>query len=463
MKFLRYVTLILLVVLMALPAWGERKKVIKSAKAYLSSVKIHLAANPPRYDEALELIREVLDNHGPVPEAYFYKAAIFEGYANKSYDPAEKKEHIKDMVLYYDSVKIACANGDIDKKYKKDCKKYLKTADSTFTLFWRDVFNSGVEVLSRLDSRYLPELTSAPDSAARARAQTTIDAAVDTAKQYLEAATIVDPENYRSFEAVGIIYDRLQEHDSSAIWFNKALEMAPDSAAFSITQNIAYAYIQDRNWDKAIEYFKKFLEFAPDDANTMMNIAICYNNKQMYDSSFAYNLKATKLNPDDPGPFIDIGQYYLLRSQQNFSDSITYYQRDDQPEKAKEFIDQRDNLLDSAATYFGRGLALDSTNTIAIEQHAIIRLVLGEYEKAENGFKKLTEIEPGQKDHWINLGDTRIQMKKFDEAIEPFEKARKLDPENLGVLNTLNDLYKSNKMPEKAAEVSAKIEEIQSQ
>ena len=53
MRHLKLMIIVLLICLMALPAVaGRRKEVKKSASALLSSGRIALADNPPRFEEA---------------------------------------------------------------------------------------------------------------------------------------------------------------------------------------------------------------------------------------------------------------------------------------------------------------------------------------------------------------------------------------------------------------------------
>ena len=443
MKYFKYAVVTGMIILIALPVIAQRRQLIKDPKAYISSAKIAMRDHPPRLEEAMGYLDTALAQHGPLPEAYFYRGNIYGEYATKEYNPAEKVILIGKMIDDYDSMYAACENDDVKSKYKKDCKEFRKIVDSVMAYYWRESYNNGVEALSRVENEYLPNWRNAADSSEKEYAQNALDAAIDTSKNFLLAAVKVDPDEHRSYEALGIIYDRLEVFDSSAHWFKKALAKAPDTAKPNISQNIAYAYIQNAQWDSSIVYFNRLLELVPDDVNTLINIAICYNNKQMFDSSFYYNKRVIAVDPTQSAAYIDVGQYFLWLSQQGFSDSISYYQKEGQNEKAKSFIQERDNLLDSAGHYYEMALENDPENVVALEQYSVIMLILGKYEKAETGFKKLTELEPAIKGHWINLGDTYVQMQKFEEAIEPFEEALKMDSTDTRLIETLDDLYES--------------------
>ncbi len=457
MKSAKSLLIFVIIILMFSAVWGERKGPIKNVGALLSQARIEMRANPPRFESALEYLDTVLELNGPTPEAYYHKGNILGEFANKEYDLNKKIEILKNMEANYDSLFASCESKEVDKKWKKDCKKFAGIVDSIKVFYWKECYNAGVAMISRIDKDYLPAFNNAADSAAKEEARATLAAAADSAKLNFSAALVVDEKDFRPREGMGIVYDRLKQYDSSAAWFLGALESVPDS--IGLIQKVAYAYIQADDWDNAITYFKRLLEKVPDDVNTMMNIAICYNNKEMYDSLYAYDVRAIQLDSTLAGPCIDVGQYFLFKSQE-FSDSIMFYQKEDNTEKANQFLKYRDDNLDSAGSYFKRGIDLEPDNIFALEQYSVVKLVRGDYPSAENGFKRLTELEPGQKDHWVNLGDTYIQEQKFAEAITPFEKALELDPGDVRLWETIGDLYESSNMPKKAKEARAKAEEL---
>jgi len=457
MRLLRFVFIIGLAIIIALPAWAGRKKPKKDSGALLSQARIEMRANPPRYESALEYLDIVLEQNGPTPEAYYHKGNILGEFANKEYNLQKKIEILASMAANYDSMLTSCENKDIDKKWRKDCKKYSGIIDSIRVFYWKDCYNAGVGLITEMDEKYIPATKNAADPSEEETALAALQAIADSSKHYFLAAIAARPDDYRSSEGIGIVYDRIHQYDSSAAWFQKALEMVPDS--INIIQNVAYAYIQASDWDNSITYFNRLLEIVPDDLGTIMNIAICYNNKEMYDSSFQYNLRAISVDPSVAGPHIDIGQYFLLKSQKH-SDSIMFYKKEDNSELADKFITSRDNDLDSAALYFKNGIDLEPENTFALEQYAVVKLVRGDYPEAETSFKKLTELQPHEKDHWVNLGDTYIQGQKFEDAIIPFEKAVELDSNDIRLWESLADLYESFEMPDKAKKARDQVKDL---
>jgi tetratricopeptide (TPR) repeat protein len=457
MKLAKNLLILLVIILMFSVVWAGRRSPIKNVGALLSQARIEMRANPPRYESALEYLDTVLVLNGPTPEAYYHKGNILGEFANKEYDLHKKLDLFKQITANYDSMFASCDSKDVEKKWKKECKKFTGIVDSIKVYYWKESYNEGVGTITRMDEDYLPAVRNAVDSAEEAEAKAALHAAADTSELHFLAALAIDKSDYRPKEGIGIVYDRLKMYDSSATWFLGALELAPDS--IKLIQDVAFAYIQARDWPNSITYFKKLLEKAPDDVGTLQNIAICYNNMEMYDSLYAYDVKVIKIDSTIPGPFIDVGQYFLFKSQ-GFTDSIMFYQKANDSAKAHVFMKNRDNYLDSAAFYFKNGLALEPENILALQQFSVVSLVRGKYADAEQGFKKLTELEPGEKENWVNLGDTYIQEQKFEEAIPCFEKAVEIDPNDAQLWSTLGDLYESAKKPEKAKAARAEAEKL---
>ena len=460
MKQYKCLIVIFLVVLMALPAFAQRKTAKKTADALLSSARIALGSNPPRFDEAMNLVNQVLEENGPVPEAYLHRGSIHSEYANKEYDLIKKIDQLNLMMVNFDSARISCENPNVKAKQKKDCKKYGDLIDSVKAYYWRDNYNNGVQMLNRLDQEYQPSVDNAADSVSKEAAQNAYLAAADSIRIYFRTAIAADPAAYRSYEGIGISFDRIKQYDSAATWFIKANQLAPDS--INLIQNTAYAYIQMMDWSNGVIWFKKLIEKVPDDIGTITNIAACYNNMQMYDSAFAYNMNAVAADPKSPVAFIDVGQYYLIKAR-TYSDSVNLYQKDEKSPEAARYTKLRDDTFDSSLTYFKKGLEIDPENLIALENYGIVNMIRGNFSESEVMFKKLTEVEPDRKEHWLDLGDTYIQLQKFQEAMAPFEKAAELDPTDIRVWEILADLYGSNKMPEKAEQAKARAEELKNQ
>ena len=104
---------------------------------------------------------------------------------------------------------------------------------------------------------------------------------------------------------------------------------------------------------------------------------------------------------------------------------------------------------------------MDTSDQVALEQCAVVTMIRGDYEGASEKFSKLTEMSPDVFDYWVNLGDCLIQLRKFKDAIVPYEKATEIDPKDKKLWEVLLSLYESEKMTEKANMAIDKIKELE--
>jgi len=445
--------------LLAVPALAKREKPKKSVSALVSSGKIAIQGD--RLDEALGYFDEIIETHGMVPEAYYYRGTIFATFADREYDPVKKIEHLEKMAASYDSMRISCESEDLKKGYREYCDETMPTVDTSINYYFQENYRKGVNILTSIDDALLPDVKSAADSASEAMAKERLKISADSAIAYFKIAKIVNKKDFRSFEAIALIYDRLGEFDSSLAYFERAAAMDPENP--NLVQSVAYSYIQRHDWENSVKYFRMLLPKIQDQpdfqVNTMFNMAICFNNLKMYDSSFIYNQKVIAIDSTECGAMVDVGQYFLIKSQ-GFADSVRQSNQAGETAKGDEYLKKKNSSLDSCSYYFNWAIRCDSSNTLALEQGAIVDMIMGNLTDACPKFERLTQLEPNQKEFWLSLGDCRVQQGEFEAAITPYEKYVELNPGSCEVWKQLESLYKSSKTPDKLKAATAKIKEL---
>jgi tetratricopeptide (TPR) repeat protein len=464
MRVFKYFLVVGLVGILALPALGARKTAQKDAGVLIRQVKIELHATPPRLETALEYLDTVLTQHGPYPEAYFFRGNIYGEFANKEYDLKKRLDNLTRMAADYDSLNLTCSGEiEVERKLTKKCKDYIKNTDSIRVYYWRDNYNNAVGMFPRIDDQYIPNVSNAADSAAKEAAEAVLKAAADSSRYYFLAAVASQPDDYRAYRGLGVLYGRLEEYDSSKAWYIKAHQMAPDSS--ELMHQVAYAYIRTETYDSSVIWYGKVLKRNSADFTALTNTAYCYNKLQIPESSLVYNLRAIKADPSDADLYFDVGQYYLGRSMEyseKIGDIQTKGDKADASEKEEKANMEklREAVFDSCSVYFGKCIELDSNNVNALGNYGIVKMLLADYTSAEIVFRRLTELQPMIKENWIDLGDICVKLERFEDAVGPYEKATELDPGDERLWEVLADLYQSNGMTEKADEARAKAEEL---
>jgi tetratricopeptide (TPR) repeat protein len=97
--------------------------------------------------------------------------------------------------------------------------------------------------------------------------------------------------------------------------------------------------------------------------------------------------------------------------------------------------------LDSAQFYFEKGLKENNEKLFAI---------------AAKDFGKAIFFNPNYKEAYISNGKANLEMLRFGQATENYEKAYQLDPENNEVIKELSSLYFNNRQFPKAIDLAQK-------
>jgi tetratricopeptide (TPR) repeat protein len=93
--------------------------------------------------------------------------------------------------------------------------------------------------------------------------------------------------------------------------------------------------------------------------------------------------------------------------------------------------------LDKAEEKYVQVLQQDKTNVATLANLAAIQVDQGHFEAAEPNIKQAIALAPDDAYSFFVLGRLRFGQKKYDEAIDAFNRAAKLDPQDAQVQNFL--------------------------
>jgi len=142
----------------------------------------------------------------------------------------------------------------------------------------------------------------------------------DNRLRIYEEMAIKYPKEKRVHLMLGTLYKGKRSFSKSIEEHNKALELDPD---YGIVMNeIAYTYTYLKNYEKAIEYFKKYASVSPGDANPHDSLGDLYFRMGMLDESITKYKEALKIKPDLYLTPTSIGYIYALR--ENYSEAMKW-------------------------------------------------------------------------------------------------------------------------------------------
>ncbi len=116
----------------------------------------------------------------------------------------------------------------------------------------------------------------------------------DAEREYRRAIEL-DPNNGTALQWYGLFRGMMGDHDQEIAIFKRALAVDPLNLVFN--GNLATAYGNARQYDLAVEQFKKTIELAPD-APVRGNFAIVAQNMGNYDLWIQEYVKSSEINKD---------------------------------------------------------------------------------------------------------------------------------------------------------------------
>jgi len=439
--------MVLIVAIIAGPVSAGKKPV----GAYLTSAKIEvLSGDLERYETAIALLDTLFHYYGPHAEGLFWMSQIMVDLVEKTADMDLKRGHVEKMVAYVDSLHMCCENEEINKKYRKDCKKNIVKSDSTMVNYWRTFFNDGVRQVNSI-STTAEDLKSESDSAAQKYFKRQLEALIDSCLSNMSLAIMIDPTDSRPYSGLSTAYSAKGEFEKSNDYLVLALERAEDRVPLLLS--VAYNYIQMNSYCEAIPYLQEFVdgsEVTPENQDhilsTMYNLTICSNNCKEYDRALKVFHRMHEIAPEDVRAMVGIGRYHNEMAR-DASDSVNYYRELEDEAATTLWSDKRSQRLQPD----DKGTALE---------YGVVSYVVGQFEDAARAFKKISELDPDDTDNWMSLGDCYLSIRQFTDATVAYEKVIESEPDNKEILERLSALYLETGQKDKRKQVDKKLESL---
>lgn len=191
-------------------------------------------------------------------------------------------------------------------------------------------------------------------------------------------------------------------------------------ASEAILLQAAQFYDETRQYDSAVESFKRLLQFSPNNAGYHARLALVYLILARDDEAITEAKKARDIDPQNVYLQYFMGRIFLILGQ------------------------NRD-----AATAFSKVVSSDADLPDARFLLAQSEKRLGLTEKAINDLRIQTELYPEVAAYQFELGNLLNNDARYEDAISPLRKAVTLDPENLSSVTSLGlALFESAKLTE---------------
>lgn len=461
MKILKTIAIAVLV-LTLIPFVGQAKEGRKLPMgAYIKSAKIDiLSGDLERYTSAIAMLDSLFMYYGPTAEAIQLRGSIEVDYIDKAESMDEKKEHVATLMAYVDTLRICCDknNKEVKKKYKKDCDELLEKNDSLIVKYWREFYNTGINLMNNEVVSIQTDIQNETDSAIIVEFQKNLQSKVDSAVASFEICLELDPAKEEPYIGLGALHEKIGDFQSAIDWLVKGVEVSENKAR--LLQTISYDYIQMNDYAGAIPYMRKYIELAPDDIMTMTNLAICYNSQKMYDSSIAVNKRILSIDSANVDALASVGNYFRQQSQ-NAQDSVRTYSDAKDETNVEVWVQERETAIDSFLVYYKKIIEIDPNNEQVQFLYATYNYFRSNWDIAIKAFSAAAGINPNEKDYWRYLGDAYIQTKEFAKSAEAYEKAVAIDAKDIKIWEQLVNLYTELGKPKDKARAQKQVKALE--
>ncbi|MBD1154116.1 methyltransferase domain-containing protein [Pelagibacterales bacterium SAG-MED23] len=181
--------------------------------------------------------------------------------------------------------------------------------------------------------------------------------------------------------------------------------------------HLALKYHKENNFLLAEKLYKDILVSFPNHLATIFHLGTLFAQTKKFSKAKGLLLKAYNLKPKDPNININLANLFFEIG--DFENALKYFEN---------IINEDKNF---ALAYFNKGLVLNN---------------LKRYNKANECFKKVIEIEPKNLASFNIIARNLIELGQKNEAFAYLEESLKIDPDNTLSIKILTDLLASFKI-----------------
>ncbi|MBO6291172.1 MAG: tetratricopeptide repeat protein [Selenomonas sp.] len=225
-------------------------------------------------------------------------------------------------------------------------------------------------------------------------------------------------------------YNR-KDYQGAIEYYRKAIELDPKYARPWNNMGIAYGKLGDYN--KEIEYCRKAIELDPKYASPWNNMGYAYGHLGDYNKEIECYRKAIELDPKDAYPWNNMGHAYWELGDYNKAIECCRKAIELDPTLASPW-----NNMGYAYGSLGdynkeieccrKAIELDPTFAYPWNNMGLAYRNLGDYNKAIECYRKAIELDPTFAYPWNNMGLAYYRLGNYPKAVECLRKAVELKP-----------------------------------
>lgn len=234
----------------------------------------------------------------------------------------------------------------------------------------------------------------------------------DKAKDALQKALCMEPNNAQALYNLGVLYEKRAQKEEAVPLFEKAAYLHP--TFLEPRFKLAMGYMASKNQEKELAQYEEILLIDPFHKIALLNAGNIYNSQKNFSKAQEYFLKIIQIDSDYFEAYYNLGNSFF--AQKRYKDAIKNY------------------------AYV---LRLNSKHLKALNNMASAYYLLKEYEEASKLYAELIVQEEGKvAETFSNLGAVFFEQGLFEASVECYQHAIKLDSSDASFyFNLGNSLY----------------------
>lgn len=263
---------------------------------------------------------------------------------------------------------------------------------------------------------------------------------------FLEKANLLAANQAWILNAMGLLYEELNNNEEAEKSFLKAVTLAP---RWSYPwNNLGLFYWNRQQLKEAENAYKKSLELDSTYGFAWNGLGNVLDDAARYEESIEAYRKSIQHNPLDPDPWNGMGNVYfdmgqLENAEEAYLKSIQVDSLSSLSWNGLGNVLAGQQKYDEAEEVYRRSIFIDSSYYYVWNNLAIVMENKYNIPDAEKYYRKAIELNPDYTDAWINLGSLLRRVNKLSEANEVYRKAINILPANADLWNDLGLVYRA--------------------
>lgn len=387
------------------------------------------------YQAALESAEQAIEEYPDDPLGYYYKAVALGEMASAEEDPDASEEYYEEMNATFTEAERVAEDAE-------SVPGEIERIPDVKNLLWQTEHNMGVEL--------------ATDDSLKG----TVEDPLGESRQHLKNATLVLPDSLLSWNVLSQVSAMDNEFEQAAEAKEHYVQNS-DSLEVEDYMQLASYYYQLDDQDAVLEVFEGAQEDFPDNEEIVSNLADAYNRTGQPEKAISTVEQLVEQEPENP-------QYRLVLGTQIYQQALTYsdsiaahreeleelQQQGENEERVAELEEEVDRLQPRMEELTERAEEeLEATVDLREDEDSAYNTLGIIYQnKAKEVFDTRNRTNDNEKA--LELDEEGNDMLR--QAMEYYERAAEIDPENEEYWQSLFSIYTALGMDEKAQEAMEK-------